>query len=437
MIKAASAPGAANSAVLARLERLHPTSIDLTLGRIEAQLAAMGHPERRLPPIFHVAGTNGKGSTVAFLRAFLEAAGYRVHAYTSPHLVRFNERIRLAGRLVGDDELMALIDEAEAATNDRPITTFEMTTAVALLAFSRVPADAVLIEVGLGGRYDATNVFPHPAATGVTRISFDHRQFLGDTLAAIAWEKGGIFKPGVPAIVAEQPSDEARHVLIGEAETQGAPLLLHGRNWRVQPTDAGFRYEGAGRSLDLPLPALVGTHQTMNAGTALAMLDAAEGFQVDEQAVRAGLAAVAWPGRLQRLTKGPLVRALAPGSELWLDGAHNDSGGEVLAAHADTWRDRPLDLVFGMLANRDPRELLTPLARNVARLRAVAIPGAPDSHSAEAAADGARAAGIVDSAPARSVAAAVAGLTDGSLEPRRILICGSLYLAGAVLAENG
>ena len=240
----------------------------------------------------------------------------------------------------------------------------------------------------------------------------------------------------MPAIVAEQPSGEARAVLTAEAESQGAPLRLYGRDWRIASNGMGFRYEGTRRSLDLPLPALAGKHQTMNAGTALAMLDAARGFAIGETAVRAGLAAVEWPGRLQRLTRGPLANSLPPGTELWLDGAHNDSGGEVLAAHAETWRDRPLDLVFGMLANRDPRELLTPLAPNVARLRAVAIPGAPDSLSAAAAAEAAQVVGIADSAPAPSLEAAVTELAGGSREPRRILICGSLYLAGAVLAEN-
>jgi dihydrofolate synthase/folylpolyglutamate synthase len=423
-------------AALAGLGRNHPKIIDLSMGRMTERLAALGDPEQRLPPVFHVAGTNGKGSTIAFLRAFLEAAGYRCHVYTSPHLVRFNERIRLAGSLIADDDLLRLIREVEAARPDDPITHFEMTTAIAFLAFARVPADAALIEVGLGGRYDATNVFPRPHATAVTRISRDHRQFFGDVLSDIAGEKAGVFKPGVPAIVAEQPSAEARDRLIGEAEGVRARLSLYGRDWRVAQSGAGFRYEGRERSLELPPPALAGRHQWMNAGTALAMLDAASGFTVDEDAVRRGLASVEWPGRLQRLTRGPLAAMLPPGWELWLDGAHNDSGGEVLGAQASVWHDMPLDLVFGIRAEKIPSDVLAPLAPHVHRLRAVAIPGDPVSLSAEDAAAAAHAAGISDSAPAASIANALKALAEPGQE-RRVLICGSLYLAGAVLAENG
>jgi dihydrofolate synthase/folylpolyglutamate synthase len=429
-------PSSKLDAALAGLGRNHPRIIDLSLGRIEARLAALGNPEKRLPPVFHVAGTNGKGSTVAILRAFLEAAGYRCHVYTSPHLVRFNERIRLAGDLISDDDLLSLIHEVEQADPDAPITHFEMTTAIAFLAFARVPADATLVEVGLGGRYDATNVFPRPHVTAVTRISRDHRQFFGDVLSDIAGEKAGVFKPGVPAIVAEQPADEARDRLIAEAEGVGARLSLYGRDWRVMKRGAGFRYEGPERALDLPPPALAGRHQWMNAGTALAMLDAAGGFRVDEAAIRRGLAAVEWPGRLQRLTQGPLAAFLPAGWELWLDGAHNDSGGEALGIQAADWHDMPLDLVFGVRAEKIPSDILAPLAPHVHRLRAVAIPGDAASLSAEDAAAAARQAGIDDSAPADSVAEAVAALT-GPGQPRRILICGSLYLAGAVLAENG
>ena len=438
-------PNPALDAALAGLGRLHPKSIDLSLGRIEARLAALGNPEQRLPPIFHVAGTNGKGSTIAFLRAFLEAAGYRCHVYTSPHLVRFNERIRLAGRLIDDDTLMDLIREVEAAGMvdgvEQPITNFEITTAIAFLAFARVPADACLIEVGLGGRYDATNLFPKPYATAVTRISRDHRQFFGDVLTDIAGEKAGIFKHGVPAIVAAQADTGVRDRLIRETETVGAVLNLHGRDWEVTPNAAGFRYRSAGRTLDLPPPALVGRHQFMNAGTALAMLDAADGFTVDAAAVRRGLASVEWPGRLQRLTNGPLAALLPSGWELWLDGAHNDSGGESLGIQAADWQTAnpslPLDLVFGVRAEKQPADVLGPLAPFTGRLRAVAIPGDPVSLPAEEAAQTARAVGIADSASAASPEAAVRALAGAAGPPRRILICGSLYLAGAILADNG
>jgi dihydrofolate synthase/folylpolyglutamate synthase len=431
-------------AALAGLGRLHPKIIDLSLGRIQARLDALGNPERRLPPVFHVAGTNGKGSTVAFLRAFLEAAGYRCHAYTSPHLVSFNERIRLAGRLIDDDTLLSLIGEVETAGMvdgvEQPITNFEITTAIAFLAFSRVPADACLIEVGLGGRFDATNLFPRPHATAVTRISRDHRQFFGDVLTDIAGEKAGIFKRDVPAIAADQPDADVRDRLIREAEAVGARLFLHGRDWRVAATASGFHYRDAGRSLDLPAPALAGRHQFMNAGTALAMLGASGGFAIDDAAVRRGLASVEWPGRLQRLTKGPLPALLPAGWELWLDGAHNDSGGEVLGAQAADWRaaagSLPLDLVFGVRAEKTPADVLGPLAPFADRLRAVAIPGDPASLSADDAAQAARDAGIPDVAPALTPVDAVRALTAGGGGARRILICGSLYLAGAILTEN-
>ncbi len=431
-------------AALAGLGRLHPKIIDLSLGRIQARLAALGHPERRLPPVFHVAGTNGKGSTVAFLRAFLEAAGYRCHVYTSPHLVRFNERIRLAGTLIDDDMLLSLIREVEAAGAvggvEQPITHFEITTAIALLAFSRVPADACLIEVGLGGRYDATNLFDRPHATAVTRISRDHRQFFGDVLTDIAGEKAGIFKRDTPAIVAAQPDPAVRDRLAREAEAVGARLCLHGLDWSVEATGAGFRYRGPGRTLDLPPPALVGRHQFMNAGTALAMLDAAGGFAIAEAAVRRGLAAVEWPGRLQRLTKGPLAAMLPPGWELWLDGAHNDSGGEALGQQAADWAAAdplPLDLIFGVRAEKKPADVLAPLAPFASRLRAVAIPGDSQCLSAADAAKAAHGAGIADAAPADTPDGGLAMLIAGAGEHRRVLICGSLYLAGAILERNG
>ncbi len=436
-------PNSALDTALAGLGRLHPKIIDLSLGRIEARLKALGNPERRLPPVFHVAGTNGKGSTIAFLRAFLEAAGYRCHVYTSPHLVRFNERIRLAGRLIEDDALLSLIQEVEAAGMvggvEQPITNFEITTAIALLAFSRIPADACLIEVGLGGRFDATNLFARPRATAVTRISRDHRQFFGDVLTDIAGEKAGIFKQGVPAIVAHQPDAAVRDRLVREAESVGATLQLHGRDWHVSAAGDGFRYVDAVRAFDLPAPALAGRHQFMNAGTALAMLDAVDGFTVDETSVRRGLSAVEWPGRLQRLTRGPLPGLLPPGWELWLDGAHNDSGGEALGVQAADWaasdRPLPLDLIFGLRAEKSPADVLGPLARFVGRLRAVTIPGDPAALSSDVAADAARAVGIADAAPAASPFEAVKALI-GASAPRRLLICGSLYLAGAVLAEN-
>jgi len=422
--------------VLERLKGLHPKVIDLSLDRVHRLLAALGHPERRLPPVLHVAGTNGKGSTLAFARAMLEAAGHRVHVYTSPHLVRFHERIRLAGRLITDEHLAALLEECETANGGGPITFFEVTTVAAFLAFAREPADAVLLETGLGGRLDATNVVDRPAVTAITRISYDHRQFLGDTIEAIAGEKAGILKPGVPAVLAPQPDSAAARVLAGRAAAIGAPV----HPWSVEPTASGFRFESPRRCLDLPRPGLTGAHQIVNAGVALACLDHLP-LAVDDSAVARGLAAAEWPARLQRLTRGPLPQAVPPGWELWLDGGHNDSAGEVLAAQAAAWARQgvalPLDLVFGMLASKEPQEFLAPLTPFVRRVRTVAIPGEEASLGAADAAAAARACGIADAEPAVDVASALGALTAAADGPSRALICGSLYLAGSVLAENG
>ena len=435
--------------VLDRLKGLHPKVIDLSLDRVHRLLAALGHPERKLPPVVHVAGTNGKGSTIAFLRAMLEAASYRVHVYTSPHLVRFHERIRLGrhqgGRLIDDDHLAALLEECEIANAGNPITFFEVTTVAALLAFSRVPADVVLLETGLGGRLDATNVVAKPAVTAITRISYDHRQFLGDSLLEIGSEKAGIFKPGVPVVLAPQPEADALRALKLRANAIGAPI----QSWSVQERPDGFRFESARRQLDLPMPGLAGVHQITNAGVAIACLDHLP-LAVDDEAVRKGLATVEWPARLQRLTRGPLAESLPPGWELWLDGGHNDSAGEVLARQAVDWSRGqsgtgrsecspalPLFVIYGMLSSKDPFEFLGPLAPFIHSLRAVAIPGEEASFTAEESCETAKLCGIRDHAAADNVDAALADLVANRPGPARVLICGSLYLAGTVLAENG
>lgn len=430
-------------AALARLRLLHPKVIDLSLGRIERLLAKLGNPERRLPPVAHVAGTNGKGSTVAFLRAMLEAAGHRVHVYTSPHLVRFNERIRLAGGLIADDRLAALLEDVERANGDDPITFFEITTAAGFLAFAEEPADAVLLEVGLGGRLDATNVIADPAVCALTRISMDHMQFLGNTLPEIAWEKAGILKPGRPAVAGMQADPAALSVFRARASELGAPLFLHGEDWQIQPAAGGFRFADGTRSLDLPAPGLAGAHQLLNAGLAVACLPHLP-VAVPDAAIREGLIRVEWPARLQRLTRGPLADALPPGWTLFLDGGHNDSAGEVLAAQAARWTagtasgdGAPLDIVFGMLGSKAPLDFLRPLAPFVRRLRAVGIPGEEKAVPPADAAALAREAGIAAAEPADGVAEAVAALTAGGAPPGRILICGSLYLAGTVLKDNG
>jgi dihydrofolate synthase/folylpolyglutamate synthase len=427
---------AASDAVLERLSRLHPKIIDLSLGRVERLLAALGHPERRLPPVVHVAGTNGKGSVLAYLRAMVEAAGRRVHVYTSPHLVRFNERIRLAGRLIEEEALTGLLEECERANGGEPITFFEITTAAAFLAFERAPADLLLLETGLGGRLDATNVIDRPLATAITSVSYDHMQFLGDTLAAIAGEKAGILKAGVPAAIGPQPP-EAAAAIQARAATIGAPLHRFGAEWHVAPERDGLLYRGRAGARRLPQPNLPGRHQIDNAGVALACLELmGPSFALTDAEASAGLRHADWPARLQRLTRGPLPAMLPPGSELWLDGGHNRAAGEVLADMAKGWRDRPLHLVFGMLDTKEPREFLRPLAPLVRSLIAVPIPGEHASLTAAQAAEHARAVGIpAEDAP--GVEAAVAALARAATGPCRILICGSLYLAGSVLAENG
>jgi dihydrofolate synthase/folylpolyglutamate synthase len=421
--------------ILERLLLLHPQLIDLSLERVQRLLGALGDPQDALPPAIHVAGTNGKGSTIAFLRAMLEAAGYRVHVYTQPHLIRFNERIRLAGRLIEDEMLIALLEECERVNAGAAITHFEITTAAAFLAFARVPADVVLLETGLGGRFDATNVVARPAVTVITSVSLDHQHFLGDTVAAIAGEKAGIFKASRPAVLAPQ-SAEAQPVLEARATVLGAPLFRSGAEWRAAPHAGGLRYEGRRwPELALPPPGLLGRHQYDNAGAALAALDRLERFALPQAALAQGLRRVDWPARLQRLSRGPLAERLPPGWELWLDGAHNQGGGAVLAAVAAGWREKPLHLLFGMRRNHDPRALLLPLAPFVASLMAVAIPGEAHALTAEEVAEAASAVGI-PAVVQSSLGAAVEGAT-ATGGPGRILICGSLYLAGRVLQENG
>jgi dihydrofolate synthase/folylpolyglutamate synthase len=425
--------------LLQRLWCLHPKIIDLSLERIERLLAALSNPESRLPPVVHVAGTNGKGSVIAFLRAFLEAAGYRVHVYTSPHLVRVNERYRIAGRFIEDGELIALLEECEAANQGAPITFFEITTAAAFLAFSRVPADIVLIETGLGGRLDATNMVARPLVSVITPVSVDHVQFLGETLPEIAREKAGILKAGVPAVIGPQPP-QAADAIAARAREIGTPLTRFGADWRVEAADDGMIWRGAGEALELPTPGLAGAHQVENAGIAIACRAKLSGFEVGTAAVRQGLAAVDWPGRLQRLSRGPLLDALPNPAgrdwELWLDGGHNPAAGRALGEVAKGWRDRPLYLVFGILNTKDGVGFLEPLAPFAAGVRAIAIPGEQASVSAEDAAAMARKAGL-KAEPAANMEEAVAATLADSPAPGRILICGSLYLAGKVLAQNG
>ena len=409
---------------------LHPKVIDLTLDRVHRLLAALDHPERRLPPVIHIAGTNGKGSTQAMIRAGLEAGADKVHAYTSPHLARFHERIRLAGELISEPALTALLDECVTANGPDEITFFEITTCAAFLAFARTKADWTLLEVGLGGRLDATNVVDKPRLSIITPVSLDHESFLGDTVAKIAGEKAGIIKRGVPVIVGPQ-SPEGLEVIEAQAARLGAPVLAFGQHWNVWEERGRLIYQDENGLLDLPLPNLPGPHQIQNAGAALTALRA---LGRDAAACEAAVTRAEWPARMQRLRHGPLVD-LAPQVELWLDGGHNPAGGAAVAATLARMPARQTHLICGMLNTKDVAGYMQPLAGNVTRLHAVSIPGEKNTLPAETTRDAALSVGIPAEA-ARSVAdalAAIAAQTPGA----RVLICGSLYLAGAILRENG
>ena len=423
--------------VLERLTRLHPKIIDLSLGRVESLLARLGHPEQQLPPVVHVAGTNGKGSVIAFLRAMLEAAGQRVHVYTSPHLVRFHERIRLAGALIDEADLVALLEECEAANGEEPITYFEITTVAALLAFARAPADILLLETGLGGRLDATNVVSKPRLSVITPVSFDHVQFLGDSIADIAFEKAGILKPGVEAVIAPQPED-ALGVIERQATAVGAPLRRGGLDWHFTPEAEGFRFESDGDGQRYPAPALLGEHQIDNAACAVASAERlGADFGLDRTAIEEGLRTVHWPGRLQHLERGRLTALIPEGWELWLDGAHNAAAGDALAKVLQDWDARPLHMIYSMLNTKAAEDFLRPLVPLARSLHALAIPGVSASLTAEEAAAHAAALGHRarqhESLQAALGAIANSAQADG---PARVLICGSLYLIGHVLTEN-
>jgi dihydrofolate synthase / folylpolyglutamate synthase len=414
--------------ILERMMALHPKIIDLTLDRMWRLLEALGNPQNDLPPVIHIAGTNGKGSTQAMIRAGLEAAGKTVHAYTSPHLARFHERIRVAGELISEADLAAVLDECHAANGGEEITYFEITTCAAILAFSRVAADYTLLEVGLGGRLDATNVVD-PVLTVITPVSVDHQQYLGDTLAEIAGEKAGIIKRLVPCVVGPQ-EEAALEVIEDRAAKLGAPLLAHGQQWHVGPEAGRMVYQDERGLLDLPRPNLPGDHQIMNAGAALAAL---RQLGIDVEACEAAVTQAQWPARMQRLSDGPLAR-MAPEGELWLDGGHNPAAGEALAATLAALPKRPTHLICGMLNTKDIAGYLRPLAAEAASLTAVSIPGEAATLPAEATAKVARDVGI-EAGEAENVTAALKAII--ARDPHaRVLICGSLYLAGSVLREN-
>ncbi|MCC7320515.1 MAG: bifunctional folylpolyglutamate synthase/dihydrofolate synthase [Rubellimicrobium sp.] len=414
--------------ILQRMMTLHPKVIDLTLDRVERLLAALGHPEARIPPAIHIAGTNGKGSTLAMIRAGLESGGAGVHAYTSPHLARFHERIRLAGTLIDEGELSAVLDRCLAANGTDPITFFEITTCAAFLAFCETPADWTLLEVGLGGRLDATNVVV-PRLAVITPVDLDHQSFLGDTLAQIAGEKAGIVKRGVPVVVAPQP-EEAMAVIEERAARLGAPVFAHGQHWHVSEERGRLVFQDENGLLDLPLPVLAGPHQITNAGTALAALRL---LGQGDGACEAAVTRAEWPARMQRLD-GRLAALAAPG-ELWLDGGHNPHAGRAVAATLARMSPRPVHLICGMLNTKDVAGFMAPLAPVVRDLTAVSIPGEANTLPASETAAHARAAGIPASTAAdvEEAVRAIAARDPGA----RILICGSLYLAGHVLRLGG
>ncbi|TDL79347.1 bifunctional folylpolyglutamate synthase/dihydrofolate synthase [Palleronia sediminis] len=425
-----SPPGETSDAILTRLMSLHPKVIDLSLDRMWRILDALGNPQDSLPPVVHIAGTNGKGSTLAMIRAGLEAGGERVHAYTSPHLARFHERIRLAGELIAEHELAALLDACREANHGEPITFFEITTAAAFLAFSRCPADRVLLEVGLGGRLDATNVIAAPELCIITPVSADHQQFLGNTLTQIAGEKAGILKRGVPCVVGPQ-EDEALEVIESRAASLGAPLIVSGQHWHAASEAGRLVYQDENGLLDLPLPNLPGPHQIQNAGAALAALRHLGGGWAG---CEAAVTRAEWPARMQRLRHGPLAR-MAAGIELWLDGGHNPAAGQALGASLDAMPRRETHLICGMLNTKDVAGFLRPLAGRAESLTAVSIPGETNTLPAAATASAAQGVGL----PARvaeDVEDALRHIAARAPESR-VLICGSLYLAGRLLRENG
>jgi len=427
-----------SDAVLARLMSLHPKKIDLSLERMHRILKTLGNPEDKLPPVIHIAGTNGKGSTTATLRAIAEAAGHRVHVYTSPHLVRFAERIRIAGKIIDEDHLTELLERCEVAAMGRPITFFEITTAAALLAFSETPADLCILEVGLGGRLDATNVINKPAAVGITPVSVDHQQFLGDTLEEIATEKAAIIKPGVPCVVGFQPKDALKSIE-SAANAAGVKPHYYGEAWHAEAKHGGsFLYEDWKSVLELPSPNLVGDHQLLNASMAIAIAHAQKAVAIPDAAIKAGLGWVRWPARLQSLAGSSLHRLLPEGADLWLDGGHNTAAARALKSYLRTIDtvERSVSIVLGMMGNKDAAGFLKPLAGLLDQVIAVPIPEEEGAASPAFLAGAATDLGI-SGVLAKDVHTALETIASKA-NPERppfVLIAGSLYLAGRVLRE--
>ncbi len=419
---------ARSDAILTRLLSLHPKIIDLSLGRTQRLLAKLGNPETKLPPVIHVAGTNGKGSCVAYLRAIIEAAGLKAHCYTSPHLVKFHERIRVAGKLIAEDDLTAMLEECETANGGEPITFFEITTAAAFLAFSRTPADYLILEVGLGGRLDSTNVIDKPAATCITTIGLDHQQYLGETIELIATEKAGILKRGVPGIVGRMPP-QARDAIERVAEEVDAPLAIADQEWQAYDQHGRMVFQDGAGLLDLPLPNLVGGHQIQNAGNAIAIIRTLKDNRITDVHIAKGITSATWPARMQKLGPGHLM---LPNTEIWLDGGHNADAGQVLANAFAQLHKRPLVIVWGMLNTKDAKQFMAPLASVAKACITLTIPDEANAIPADTLAGVAQSCGL-PSDTAEGIEAAIKKAAQMFPHPR-ILICGSLYLAGHVLA---
>ena len=431
-------PAESSAAILERMESLHPEVIDLTLDRVLRLLDDLDNPQDRLPRVIHVAGTNGKGSVIAYLKAILEAAGKRVHVFTSPHLVRFHERITLAGPHgadhISEEDLCRYLQITEQANAGKSITFFEITTAAAFLAFADIPADYVLLETGLGGRLDATNVVTRPTLTIITPVSRDHERFLGSTHAQIAGEKAGILKQGVPCIVARQTPD-AYQSIADRAQQLGVPIIDQGQAWDAFEQQSRLVFQTDSSLLDLPLPRLVGRHQIDNAGVALAAAGALDDPDIDEAALARGLKTVRWPARLQQLTHPALLRHLLPGSEIWLDGGHNESAAEALAramAEMEERVPRPLHLICGMMTGKDASKFFEHFAGLAKWTATITVPGKDKAFGAGELADIAASVGL-NAHPEKDVLSALQASRGASEEPARVLICGSLYLAGEIL----
>ena len=419
--------------LLARFNALHPRVIDLSLRRIETLLNKLGRPHDRLPPVIHVAGTNGKGSVLAFCRAAFEAAGISVHQYVSPHLARFNERIILAGREIDDDRLCHTLSAVDDANDGSPITFFEITTAAAFHAFAQTPADVLLLETGLGGRLDATNVITCPSAVAIVSIDFDHQGYLGDTLEAIAGEKAGILRRDVPVLVGDLPA-AARTVILERAHDLGAPVHQHGVDWIHAVSASGWTYNSSDRTIAMPLPALPGAYQLANAALAIALTDAANPALLSDIHWQVAMTSVEWPGRLQQLTEGPLVETLNRGQELWLDGAHNPAAARALAKWIRS-RNRPVHAILGMLETKDPENVLKPLVLECASVTAVPVHG-HRCFSPEYLATTAQAHGATTARTASDIKSAIERVATEAPSDEVILICGSLYLVGQALAAR-